>query len=52
MSKFQDALAYSQGVKMYIDIHSYSQLWMTRMSPSPFSNCARCELGSGTWLGG
>ena len=35
LSKFQDALAHSQGVKMYMDIHSYSQLWMTRKPPPP-----------------
>ncbi|CCX32640.1 hypothetical protein FPQ18DRAFT_312953 [Pyronema domesticum] len=29
LSSFQDAKAKAQGVIMYMDIHSYSQLWMT-----------------------
>jgi hypothetical protein len=36
LSSFQNAKAKSQGVIMYMDIHSYSQLWMTRKSQSPY----------------
>jgi carboxypeptidase A4 len=35
LSSFQNSKAFSQGVKLFMDIHSYSQFWMIRVFPPP-----------------
>jgi len=35
LSTFQNGRKATQGVKFYMDIHAYSQLWMSRPYPLP-----------------
>jgi hypothetical protein len=55
LSGFLQQVKNSQGLKLYIDYHSYSQLFMTRKTPRscpspPVRNCANLSRLCSIWL--